>query len=275
MKKFLCAVLIASSVTLLGFAHNAYSISSNNTASAPCETLETSQSNLNLASSQDVTDSKIQVSEESITPSTEDSSQTKNIESLNKVSSRKAETTDSNKKVTSNENKPSSTVENTNNNSSIDKSKTVSADTDTVAKPSEDELMNLVLNGEYALKNIFKGTAYHSKNIIIQNNYCYGEVTNFKSREEMKESLAPYFADSVIENILNQYLINHNGKLYFTIGDAGLRVNYNTCKKEFSYENNKITIKLTEIYNNKEMFSEIKTLELINGKWIFTDFWYV
>lgn len=142
-------------------------------------------------------------------------------------------------------------------------------------KLSEEEVMNLVLNAEYALKGIFNGTAYYSKNIIVQDNYTYGEVTNFKSREEIKQSLAPYFTEQVIENILNKYLITHNGKLYFVLGNAGLRVDYKTCKKEFNYEKNKITITLTEQDNTADIFSEVKTLELINGKWLFTDFWYV
>lgn len=143
--------------------------------------------------------------------------------------------------------------------------------------PSEPEIMNFIKGAENALTPIFKGPALYSKNPLIINNVYYGEVTNFNSREEMADSLRGYFTEDVINSILDKYLLEKDGKLYFTIGQAGLRVNYDSCTKNFSYDNNKIIVKLSSNYSNSpnDIVTETKTLEFINGQWLFTNFWYV
>lgn len=140
---------------------------------------------------------------------------------------------------------------------------------------SESEIMNLINNGEQALRSIFKGSAYYSKNIIIKNDVYYGEVTDFSSREKMADSLKPYFTNEAINSLLDKYLITENGKLYFTIGDAGRRVNYDDSQRNIEYNENKITVTFSRVYSENDIGKEVKTLQLIDGKWLFTNFWYV
>ncbi|SFA96937.1 DL-endopeptidase inhibitor IseA family protein [Clostridium frigidicarnis] len=240
MKKFICFVTILSTIMLFGCSSKPNSVSETSVQSTP-ETL------LSDSSSDDT--SKDIPSEISLESTNKDTNS--KIESSKPIEQKKS-STNSNKTNSKSENKPA-----TNNN------------------PSEKELMNLVINGENALRSIFKGSAYHSKNIIIKDDFYYGEVTDFSSKDDMKKVLSPYFTDSTINTIFEKYLIEKDGKLYFTIGDGGLRVDYNTCKKEFSYNSNKITIKLIDNSHADDVITEIRTLELINGKWLFTDFWYV
>lgn len=140
---------------------------------------------------------------------------------------------------------------------------------------SESEIMNLINNGEQALRSIFKGSAYYSKNIIIKNDVYYGEVTDFNSREEMADSLKPYFTNETINSLLDKYLITEDGKLYFTIGDAGRRVNYADSQRNIEYNENQITVTFSRVYSENDIGKEVKTLQLIDGKWLFTNFWYV
>ena len=245
MKKFICFVTILSTIMLFGCSSKPNSVSETSVQSTP-ETL------LSDSSSDDTSkDIPSEISLESTNKNTNSK-----IESSKPIEQKKSSTS-SNKTNSKSENKPATSKPIPNNN------------------PSEKELMNLVINGENALRSIFKGSAYHSKNIIIKDGFYYGEVTDFSSKDDMKKVLSPYFTDSTINTIFQKYLIEKDGKLYFTIGDAGLRVDYNTCKKEFSYNGNKITIKLIDNSHADDAITEIRTLELINGKWLFTDFWYV
>lgn len=244
MKKFICFVTILSTIMLFGCSSKPNSVSETSVQSTP-ETL------LSDSSSDDIS-SEISKSNDTDTNS--------KVESSKPIEQKKSSTI-SNKTNSKSENKP------------ISKPATNKPIPNT--NPSEKELLNLVINGENALKSIFKGSAYHSKNIIIKDGFYYGEVTGFSSKDDMKKVLSPYFTDNTINTIFEKYLIEKDGKLYFTIGDAGLRVDYNTCKKEFSYNGNKITIKLIDNSNADDAITEIRTLELINGQWLFTDFWYV
>lgn len=141
--------------------------------------------------------------------------------------------------------------------------------------PSEAELMLLVYEGESALKRIFKGSAYFSTEMIERNNRTYGEISEFTSRQEMVNVLSPYFTMDTINSLLDQYLLIENGKLYFTIGDCGVRVDYANCEKKFEYANNSITITLSKKFAEDYVATEVKNLQLIDGKWLFTNFWYV
>lgn len=244
MKKFVCFVTILSTLMLFGCSTKPNSVSETSTESTP-ETL------LSESSSNDI--SKDISSEISKSNNTDTNSK---VQSSKPIESKKTPTS-SNKTNSKPANKPNTNKPVKNNN------------------PSEKELMNLVINGENVLKSIFKGSAYYSKNIIIKDGFYYGEVTDFNSKDDMKKVLSPYFTNNVINTIFQKYLIEKDGKLYFTMGDAGLRVNYDTCKKEISYGKNKITIKLIDNSIPNEPLTEIRNLELINGKWMFTDFWYV
>lgn len=244
MKKFVCFVTILSTLMLFGCSTKPNSVSETSTQSTP-ETL------LFESSSNDI--SKDISSEISKSNNIDTNSK---VQSSKPIESKKTPTS-SNKTNSKPANKPNTNKPIKNNN------------------PSEKELMNLVINGENALKSIFKGSAYYSKNIIIKDGFYYGEVTDFNSKDHMKKVLSPYFTNNVINTIFQKYLIEKDGKLYFTMGDAGLRVNYDTCKKEISYDKNKITIKLIDNSIPNEPLTEIRNLELINGKWMFTDFWYV
>lgn len=142
----------------------------------------------------------------------------------------------------------------------------------TIEYPSEEELLKIVANGEELLKTLFKGSSYYDKNPISLNGFTYGKYTNYNSKEEILEKLSPYFKKEVIDNILNRYMITINKTLYFVMGDAGLRVNYDKSEKNFHFDKDKITV----TFSDKSLeVEEKKVLKLINGKWKFCEFWYV